>query len=186
MERYLTQARMPRGSGAVDSTAETAATTNMTNMAAAEHTRGVPLSQDSLQPSPTGVHPSTNSQPEGMDTTLPDMTDQGSTHKRIAKAVAALLSPTITAAVERAVAEGMQQLRKEIGEHAARLSMAEHRISSMEDDQHNIEGVLERFTQDQQRLHERMEDLENRSRRNNLRVVGLPETYKQGSLMDIC
>lgn len=32
----------------------------------------------------------------------------------------------------------------------------------------------------------KLEDLENTSRRNNLRVIGLPETYKPQHLMDIC
>lgn len=32
----------------------------------------------------------------------------------------------------------------------------------------------------------KLDDLENRSRRNNIRIVGLPEQYKATDLKDIC
>lgn len=44
----------------------------------------------------------------------------------LAQAIAALLSPTIMAAVDRAIAAGMTQLKNELGEHAKRLSEIEH------------------------------------------------------------
>lgn len=109
-----------------------------------------------------------------------------STHQQIAQAVAALLSPTITAAVDRAVSTGILQLRKELGEHSQRLIEVEQRISSIEDDQYHMSADMEKYSQAQQHLHDRMEDLENRSRRNNLRIIGLPESYKPGSLLDLC
>lgn len=43
-------------------------------------------------------------------------------YHKMAQAVAALLSPTITEAVDRAVAAGITQLWKEMGEHAKWLS----------------------------------------------------------------
>lgn len=37
-----------------------------------------------------------------------------------------------------------------------------------------------------QLLTDKLDDLENRSRRNNIRIVGLPEQYKASELKDIC
>lgn len=105
-----------------------------------------------------------------------------SSYNKIAQAVADLLSPTITAKVDRAVSAGIMQLRKELGEHSQRLTEAEQCISSIEDDQYNMNAAMEKFTLAQQHLHNRIEDLENRSRRNNLRIIGLPESHKHGSL----
>lgn len=79
----------------------------------------------------------------------------------------------------------MQQLRKEI-ERSLRLTRAEQRISSVEDDQYNMSAALEKFIQGQQHIHNRMEDHENRSRRNNLRIIGLPESHKQSFLLELC
>lgn len=97
-----------------------------------------------------------------------------------------MLSPTITAAVERAVSAGIMQLCKELGDQSQRLTEAEQPISSLEDNQYTMNVALEKFTQGQQHLHERMDDLENHSRRNNLQIIGLPELFKHGSLLDIC
>lgn len=52
----------------------------------------------------------------------------------LAQAVAALVSPTITSAVDRAIAVGITQLGKEQGDHPKRLSELEHRMSDLEDE----------------------------------------------------
>lgn len=49
-------------------------------------------------------------------------------YSRIAQAVAMLLSPTITSVVDRAVTAGIDQLYKELRDHAGRISEADHRI----------------------------------------------------------
>lgn len=50
-----------------------------------------------------------------------------SSTERIAQAVAALLTPTVAASVEKAVNAGMRQIKKVLGEHETRLNEAEHR-----------------------------------------------------------
>lgn len=55
-------------------------------------------------------------------------------YSRIVQAVAALLLPTITAAVDRAVSTDNDQIRKELRDHAGRISEAEHHISEMEEE----------------------------------------------------
>lgn len=121
-----------------------------------------------------------------MDTSGTGNQESPASYDRIAQAVAALLSPTITAAVDRAVSAGILQLCKELGDHSQRIMEAEQRIFSLEDDQYTMHVTLEKFTQAQQHLHERMEDLENRSSMNNLQIIGLPKSFKHGSLLDIC
>lgn len=106
--------------------------------------------------------------------------DPQDSYRKIAQAVAAILTPTITSAVDRA------EPMKEIGEHSQRLTEAEQRISSLEDEQYQTNAAIEKYTQAQELLHEKIEDLENRSRRNNLRISGLQEIYKPGSLLNIC
>lgn len=62
----------------------------------------------------------------------------------MAQAVAALVSPTITAALDRAIAAGIAQLRKEMEDQAKRLSELELRGSDLEDE------VQSSITSDQQ------------------------------------
>lgn len=52
----------------------------------------------------------------------------------LAQAVAALLSPMITAAVDRVIAAGITQLGKELGNQAKRLSELEHCLSDLKDE----------------------------------------------------
>lgn len=97
-----------------------------------------------------------------------------------------LLSPTITDTVDKAVLAGIIQLRKEMREYSNRLSEAEQHISSIEDYQYTMSAAMEKYSQAQQHLHDQKEDLENHHRRNNLRIIGLSESQKHGSLIDLC
>ncbi|XP_069830657.1 uncharacterized protein [Dendropsophus ebraccatus] len=45
---------------------------------------------------------------------------------------------------------------------------------------------IEAIEHENKRLWDKVEDLENRSRRNNLRIVGVPESYKQSDLLHLC
>lgn len=73
------------------------------------------------------------------------------------------------------LAQLIQVHREELDGHARRLTEAEGRISAMEDAIDPVEsrlGMLEKLLAE---LSERAEDLENRGRRKNIRIVGLPE-----------
>lgn len=104
----------------------------------------------------------------------------------MARAVAALLSPKITAAVDRAVAAGITQLRKEMGEHAKFMSELEHHLSDLDDEVQGSQASDQQQTQTQQYILEKINDFENRSRRNNPRVIGLPESFNVVSLLEVC
>lgn len=89
--------------------------THAGNMAGAVEMSSMPVP---IQPLPTAP-----SIPEGQ-------------YAGLAQIVAALLSPTITAAFDRAIAAGITQFRKELGDHAKRLSELEHRLCDLEDEMH--------------------------------------------------
>lgn len=104
---------------------------------------------------------------------------------RIAQEVAALLSPTITAAVDRAVIAGIDQLRSEIREKEERLSEAERCISDLEEEAQSTQAAALQTSQTQQYILEKL-DLENRSCQNNLHIIGLPESFNSDSLSELC
>lgn len=104
----------------------------------------------------------------------------------LAQAVAALPFPTITAVVDRAIAARIMQLRKELGDHVRRLSDIEHHVSDLDDKMQNSFTTEGQSKQVQQFIFDKLDDLENRFRRNNPWVIGLPESYNVDSLADIC
>lgn len=105
---------------------------------------------------------------------------------RIAEAVAALLKPTINEAVEKAVSQGIVQLKKEMGAQGKRLQEAELRIASLEEELQQANSAIKNHDLACQIFQEKLTDLENRSRRNNLRIIGLPESFTPAMLPDLC
>lgn len=104
----------------------------------------------------------------------------------IAKAVADILTPTITATVERAVSAGILLLKKELGEHSTRFNEAEHRLSNLEDEVYQSHEQEIRQDKTNQYILQTLDDLENRFRRSNLRFVGFPESLQAPSILDLC
>lgn len=110
----------------------------------------------------------------------------GEHYQRIAQEVAKILRPTIVEAVEEAVQRSLQAIQVSLEKQAQQISETETRINSLE------EGVLEAHTQAAQvdrtiqSLLDKVDDLENQARRNNLRIIGLPEAYNQADIMRIC
>lgn len=72
------------------------------------------------------------------------------------------------------VLTAIQDIKTEIHDFAGRLSEAEHRISNTEDGVGDLQKVQTLGTQ-VETPSARLDDLENRHRRNNLRLVNLPE-----------
>lgn len=99
--------------------------------------------------------------------------------------MATLASPTTTAAVDRAVTAGIDQLRREIREQVGKLNEAEQRISELEEEAQNSQAAAHQNSQTQHYILEKLDDLENRSHRNKLRVISLPESYNSESLLEL-
>lgn len=98
--------------------------------------------------------------------------------EHIAQTVAAILVPTIFTSVEKAVTAGMQQIKKELGEHASCLNEDEDKIASIEEELYNAQDNEEAQDNTNKYVLQKLEDFENRSRRSNLWFVGVPESLQ--------
>lgn len=104
----------------------------------------------------------------------------------IAQAVVTLLGPTLTATVDAAVHRGLKQLHIDLQAQAQRITQVEERISSLEDELTASSAAVARITATNRDIWDKLDDLENRSRRNNLRIIGLPESVSTAQLTNIC
>lgn len=87
-----------------------------------------------------------------------------------------LLNPRILQAVEQALQASVQELRRDLTSHAKQIMKAEQRISDLEDEFSQTQAQVSKIESQRQKLMDKLEDLENRSRRNNLRIIGLFKT----------
>ena len=78
-----------------------------------------------------------------------------------------------------AIKETTKELKDAMEKVQVRLGAAEQRISDIEDMNTRVEKVIEKHDKKLETLWSRVEDLENRSRRNNVRMVGLKENKEQ-------
>lgn len=69
----------------------------------------------------------------------------------------------------------LQQQNEKLDDHEKRITETENRISAVEDAAAPVEGKLETLAKRVRELTEHVDDLENRGRRKNIRIVGLPE-----------
>ncbi|XP_053572801.1 uncharacterized protein LOC128662837 [Bombina bombina] len=79
--------------------------------------------------------------------------------------------------------KGVDTLAEEVKQFSTRVSEVETRVSDLEDTQHincNKLVALEKYTTT---LQQKIDDLENRSRRNNVRLIGLPENVKANDIL---
>lgn len=73
------------------------------------------------------------------------------------------------------VLSAIQDMKTEVRDFAGRLTEAEQRISNTEDDVGGVQTTVRALESQVKTLSARLDDLENRHRRNNLRLVNLPE-----------
>lgn len=69
----------------------------------------------------------------------------------------------------------LQAHREELDSHGERITEVEGRVSALEDIVNPVEDTVKVMEQQVMDLRERIDDLENRGRRKNIRIVGLPE-----------
>ncbi|XP_053555688.1 DNA mismatch repair protein Msh3 [Bombina bombina] len=79
---------------------------------------------------------------------------------------------------------GVDTLTCEVRQFASRITAAETRISDVEDRQVSADITIKQLVKKSELLQDRIDDLENRSRRNNLRIVGIPESVKGKNLLE--
>lgn len=83
-----------------------------------------------------------------------------------------------------ALRKEVSDLRKELGDIKKRMDAAEHRLSESEDNERNSTRVMIHMLQQQTLLKEKCEDLESRSRRNNIRIYSVPEKSEGNNMID--
>lgn len=80
--------------------------------------------------------------------------------------------------------EQLEEIKEEIVKTNSRLDEAEDRITKAEERMQNTEDVLKEMLKLQTKLDEKITDQESRSRRDNVRIYGVPEgTEKEASSM---
>uniref|UniRef100_A0A8C6LL39 Uncharacterized protein n=1 Tax=Nothobranchius furzeri TaxID=105023 RepID=A0A8C6LL39_NOTFU len=70
---------------------------------------------------------------------------------------------------------GQENVKRDVQDFSLRMDGAEKRISNVEDDVNSEKGKTEALVKQVALLTDKLEDLENRSRRSNLRLVNVPE-----------
>ncbi|KAJ4932381.1 hypothetical protein JOQ06_010804 [Pogonophryne albipinna] len=73
------------------------------------------------------------------------------------------------------VIHSTQSMEGELKQYPGRLTEAEERLGAVEDDASALNNTTKQLRQLVESLEAKMEDLENRSRRSNVRLIGLPE-----------
>lgn len=76
----------------------------------------------------------------------------------------------------------MDRMGERLDKHAERLDMAERRLTEAEEAQTTINSDHERIGKVFRALQDKTEDLEARSRRCNIRLMGLPESTQTGAM----
>lgn len=107
-------------------------------------------------------------------------------YKRLATEVARQISPDIQETLAKTVTTMLSKIQSEVVQHDQRLDELEFRLQSLETEAERTQEHLQKVLQDNKRLGEKVEDLENRSRRNNLCILGIPESVPQKDLMLFC
>lgn len=84
----------------------------------------------------------------------------------------------------RELASSNQEIKEAISAFSERLTAAESRISKAEDDISALTSTEKSTQKKVQELTLKLDDLENRHRRSNLRLIGLPEKTEGGDATD--
>lgn len=71
----------------------------------------------------------------------------------------------------------------QINTNAQKIADLENRLASYEVTTANMEQALAQHQDSERLLHDKIEDLENRSRRSNLRFIGIPESFGGAALL---
>lgn len=102
------------------------------------------------------------------------------------QAVTDILKPTIRNTVEQAIQHSLTKLHADMQVQDNHIGEAEHRINVLEEEIIEVQYVTNKTDLTIQMLLDKDDDLENRSHRNNLTIVGLPGTVKQVELQKLC
>lgn len=138
-----------------------------------------------VMPRPVSRHPQQSNPPNPVQpATLPS--DSTLDYALMAQAVAEILKPTVVDAVEQAIEHSLAKLQTAVQAHDDRLDETEQHISTLEEELMEVHSGNNKTDTTIQMLLDKVDDLENRSRRNNLRIVGVLEMVKPIDLQKLC
>lgn len=100
----------------------------------------------------------------------------------VAQEVSRLLMPMFDKRLET-LHTSINSALTQITTNAEKIVDLENRVASHEITVANLEQTLTQHRESERLLHEKIEDLENRSRRNNLRFIGVPESVMGADLL---
>lgn len=100
---------------------------------------------------------------------------EGEDYERLALAVAHILKPMIKEAVAEAMQVTTGMLKEEMKAQAARIGKIEERLMIAEKEVQEQKIKTQILESALQTAWEKIDNIENRSRRNNLRLVGIPD-----------
>lgn len=80
----------------------------------------------------------------------------------------------------------LSKIYTEVLQHGQRLNNLELRLLTLETESEEIQNHLHAVLQENRHLGDKVEDLENRSRCNNLQILGFPEAVPQKELVALC
>ncbi|KAJ1207337.1 hypothetical protein NDU88_002728 [Pleurodeles waltl] len=81
----------------------------------------------------------------------------------------------------RETKDQLSQLNTHLTHLSSRVSQMEQRVSNLEDDEHRTKSTTSRIQSELEDLQLKLDEAENRSRRSNLRFVGIPEGTEAAS-----
>lgn len=110
--------------------------------------------------------------------------EQGEQSK-IAASVVKLLHPKIVAAVEQVIKRGLEHIKKELSTHTQQIAESEARVSALEDELMETQATLTDLQRTTQDFNDKIDDLKNRCRRNNLRTVCVLESAQPQALLEL-
>lgn len=120
------------------------------------------------------------------DSNHPHNEENGDTHEHMVQAVAKILCTTIIKAVDEALHKSLHSIQKSMETQAQHITETESCISLIEDVLVDFQSHSTTTEATIKSLLEKIDDLENRSRQNKLRIIGIPESYNATGILCIC
>lgn len=107
-------------------------------------------------------------------------------YKRLAIEVARQIAPDLQETLEHTLQTSLGRKQNELQAHTSRLEELEQRVLLLESDNDTLNTKIKSKEEKVGKMGDRLEDLENCSHCNNLRMVGLPKSIKHSDLHNIC
>lgn len=96
------------------------------------------------------------------------------------------IAPDLQETLENTIQSSLLKIQTDINAHAGRLSELDHRVSCQEDEKASMSANINTLMSTMSQMKDKMEDLENRSLQNNLRMFGLSESILTRDLHHLC